>query len=84
MDVAVSCAERRDQRRGREEMRAWGGGEEGRRRRRKGVGREKGWKRVHFTEDHKILAETGPLNKMKVTVVPLRRARLPVSPGLLE
>lgn len=26
VDVAVSCAERRDQRRGREEMRAWGGG----------------------------------------------------------
>lgn len=46
VDVAASCAERRDQRRGREEMRAWGGGGERRREEEEeeegGVGREKG------------------------------------------
>lgn len=65
MDVVASCAESRDQRRGREKMRARGGGGGG------GGRRESGRKRVHFSEDHKTLAETGAPNKMKVTVFQL-------------
>lgn len=60
VDVAVSCAESRDQRRRREKMRGVG-------RRGEGVRAGQKWKGLHFTEDHKTLAETGPLNKIKVT-----------------
>ena len=46
VDVVVREAESRDERRGREKMRAWGVG---------GVRTGQEWKGLHFTEDYKIL-----------------------------
>lgn len=60
MDVVASCAESRDQRRGREKMRVQGKERGGRGE----SGQE--WKGLCFTENHK--AQTAPLNKTKVTV----------------